>query len=386
MAPRNGDKGRRDHEDGNVKADWVCKSCTNRAGKPWRNAGSLKECGNCHIHKGAAFGQVVECGPGESPTTSTRQRVAKQMDVGKELAAMRAELKKASAANAKLEAALAASVSPASAAAGTPGSAMEVENDNTHVPADLVAAVEQAKDELRQMEAFSEFNRSLIPDFPAKLSAARAKLDEACANKRAANPLKQRLESAEVHQAKSAKKLAAVKATLAAKEEELAALQEAIKKQNDAVTAAAANVAKADAEVALLAAQFASERSAAADTSTVSGGSVAPAPEGYVLSSFAEAKWQEREAQFAAQMAAVEALVLGKPAEAAASAAPSEASDVQDVACLEFECEDEEWKRVSRDARKAIAAKHRSAIAGKVATCLGKVNKHANPFQKPDRK
>ena len=73
---RSGGKDKKSCENASVKTDWQCKSCTNRAGKPWRNSGSLSKCGSCHIHKGASFGQVVARGQVESPTSSTRQREA----------------------------------------------------------------------------------------------------------------------------------------------------------------------------------------------------------------------------------------------------------------------------------------------------------------------
>ena len=115
------------------------------------------------------------------------------------------------------------------------------------------------------------------------------------------------------------------------------------------------------------------------------GGAQEP-PEGFVSVAFAEAKWQEREQQFAAQLAALQALVATGGPEPAASATPSEASDVQCHTDLDVDLDDEGWKKVGKQARKAIAAKHRTAIAGKVAASIGKVGKVACPFQKSPKK
>ncbi len=260
MAARNGGKGRRNGENASVKADWQCKSCTNRAGKPWRNAGSLTTCGSCHIHKGASFGQVVVRGPGESPTSSTRQReVAKESDVVKELAAMRAELKKANAANAKLEAAMAAGPSAASAAAGAP---MEQDSDSDGTGS-LNAAIAQARAKLKDVESLPESVRPYIGGeggYDGLVTAARGELQSALAARRAANPLKKQLEGAEVHQQKMARRLADAKSFLQNREDERTQILKQIEIQKAAVVEAEDAVAKADAEVAGLAAKFASER------------------------------------------------------------------------------------------------------------------------------
>ena len=55
-----------------VKADWLCKSCTTQAGKPWRNKGALTACSKCRLHKGACFGQKFSRDGTESPTTSAK--------------------------------------------------------------------------------------------------------------------------------------------------------------------------------------------------------------------------------------------------------------------------------------------------------------------------
>ena len=70
----------------------------------------------------------------------------------------------------------------------------------------------------------------------------------------------------------------------------------------------------------------------------------------------------------------------------AASAEPSEASDTADPASLAIDFEDDSWKSVGKEARKAIAAKHRKVIVGRLATSISKVGKSASPFQKGAKK
>ena len=41
------------------KAAWLCKSCVNGKGEPFRNSGAHSHCAKCKYHKGFAFGQVV---------------------------------------------------------------------------------------------------------------------------------------------------------------------------------------------------------------------------------------------------------------------------------------------------------------------------------------
>jgi len=265
------------------------------------------------------------------------------------------------------------------------GKSAMVVDEPGNVAASLEAAAASARDELRQMESFSELNQSFIIDFPGKLAAAKAKLDAANANRRAANPLKQRLEGAEAHQQKTAKKLSCAKAAMAAKQKELVSLQEAIAVQAAAVDAAAAVLAKADTEVAELASQFAAERSAGVD---VSAESQAPAQgQGPTLPdpnwmAFVEEKWAEREAEFARHIAQLGSLV----ADVGSNAPPSEiaTTDVADMGSLEgiLVEDDASWSTVEKGKRKALIRLQRDKLAKEVRHSLSKVSAGASPFKK----
>ena len=177
---------------------------------------------------------------------------AKIKDGAKANAALLAELKKLKAAG----------NSPPQHGPSIEADAMEQDGCDLETTA-LDEAVVQARDELKQMQGFTTFHRSLITDFEAKLASAQGRLDDALVARRAANPLKKQLETAEAHQKRSGKKLADAKASLETKRKELADAQLAIERQQAAVAEAEAVVAKVDAEVAQLAARFALERNAA---------------------------------------------------------------------------------------------------------------------------
>ena len=380
-------------------ADWQCKSCTNQAGKPWRNKGALKECSKCHLHKGACFGQKVSRSTAESPSTSAK--AAKAPDYKQVYEAQLVENQRIQKERKNMALQLVAK------APGGPEQAPPLSGDDaddckamvadepSNGPAALEAAVAEARDELKQMEGFSEFNRSLIIDFPAKLAAAKAKLETATANRRAANPLKQRLEGAEAHQARSAKKLTSAKAALATKQQELVSLQEAIKVQAAAVDTVAAVVAKADAEVAVLAAQLAAERSTAVDAAPgtpVQALVHAQSPGGDDYVSIAEATqmWaeamarinQEREHEREQLNNLLDDARL--QSQAPSEAAPSEANDTGTVD--ELVDDDEAWNKVEKSKRKAYLDRGRDRLAKDVRSRLcnfTKVSDTSSPFKKP---
>ena len=359
----------------------MCKTCLNKAGKEHVNQGVHKQCTKCKAPKGQCFKGKVARPEGVSPTVSKKRKDANYEKLYKEqllLSQQHAKEKKSMAISIKnLEAKLGSAGDTAPVAkAGDPDDMAVDEN----TAASLRAAIATAAQELKELEACTEFQRSLIPEFGAKLETAKQKLESAKADKRAANPLKQQLDSAEAHQAKATAKLQAAKAKLAEKDKELSDLQQAIKEAHATVDEATAVLSKADAEVASLAAQFAAERTANPEAAALG-----PAPAGFVTVAFAEAKWEEREKEFNNIVATLHALVAGKQEEplAASSAAPSEASDVQKISSLDgIECEDEGWKTVSVGARKAVASQHSAAIAAKVARYTSKVSKRSCPFYK----
>jgi hypothetical protein len=275
------------------------------------------------------------------------------------------------AANAQIKQLKATAVtsSPLGTAAG--GQPMDLDLDDAPA-ATLVAAITQAREELKQLQDCSEFYKSLIPDFATKLVAAQAKLDAATAARRAADPLKKQLEGAEGHQTRMAKKLSDAKAGLDAKRQQLAEAQAAFEKQQGTVAEAEANAAKAVAEVAGLAARFASERSAAPAPPADVHAEATPASPGFVSVAFAEEKWAEREASFTQQLAQLQAIV------ATQSEVPSEAGDLE----LEHLEEDEAWSKVEKGRRKGVLRKQRETLATRVRAGLGKVSTAASPFKK----
>jgi hypothetical protein len=302
---------------------------------------------------------------------------AKSNDNAKALVADKAELKKLKEA---------AAVAPCPAAA----LAMELDHDGPETGTSaLEAAISAARDELKQTQAFTDFQKSLVPDFAAALAAARAKVEAALVARRAASPLKKQLEGAEGHQQRSSKKVADAKALLETRREEASKAQAAVQLQEEALADVLAVLAKADAQVAELAARFASERNAApaalaTDGAPLQAESFAAPPEGYVTIALAEARWHEREQEFQKIIAEARALAGSDPAN---SLAPSEAaaSDVADIASLdasESVDDDDKWSKVGKDKRKALLSKQRDVLASKVSRSLAKVSLTESPFSK----
>ena len=102
-----------------------------------------------------------------------------------------------------------------------------------------------------------------------------------------------------------------------------------------------------------------------------------PGP-GYVTVAFAEEKWAEREAAFAAQIAQLQSLVTA-PTD---SAAPSEVGDAEAAEQLNLD-DDEAWSKVERGKRHILVRKEKELLAKKVRTGLGKVSPISSPFKKP---
>ena len=302
---------------------------------------------------------------------------AKANESNKAQAALRAELKKVKEA--------AAAAPPAAA-----GAAMDLDHEGTEAGTSaLEAAISAARDELKQTQAFTDFQKSLVPDYTAALAAAHAKVEAALVARRAASPLKKQLEGAEGHQQRSSKKVVDAKALLETRRKEVADAQAAVQLQEKALADLQAVLAKADAQVADLAARFASERNAApaapaGAASQAVDSAAATGPTGYVPIALAEARWNEREQEF--QKIIAEALALAA-SDRANSMAPSDAaaSDVGDVAsldALESFDDDEKWNKVGKDKRKAVLSKQRDVLATKVRKSLAKVSLTESPFSK----
>jgi hypothetical protein len=301
---------------------------------------------------------------------------AKAKESNRAQAALRVEVQ-------KLKEAAAAAPPPA------PGAAMELDHNGTEAGASaLEAAISAARDELKQTQACTDFQKSLVPDFAAALAAAHAKVEAALVARRAASPLKKQLEGAEGHQQRSAKKVADAKALLEARRKEVADAQAAMQLQKEALADLEAVLAKADAEVADLAARFASERNAAPAAPATSGTAQLDAnPDGFVSRSFAEEKWAEREAHFARQLEQLQSLVAdGQAGGAMLEAAPSEASDLGTLEQLEALADDDvAWGRVDKTKRKAVLSRQRDRLAKQVKTSIGgftKISGTHSPFSK----
>ena len=103
-------------------------------------------------------------------------------------------------------------------------------------------------------------------------------------------------------------------------------------------------------------------------------GQAAPPPEGYVEIAFAQRKWDEREAEMAAERAHL--LSLLNPADSAGLAEPC---DLPAPCNIDFE-DDDTWNKVERGKRKALVRSSRNATQARVS--LSKVSAAASPFKK----
>jgi hypothetical protein len=367
------DAGKR-QADNKPRDPWLCICCTNSKGARWRNSATALHCtGECKRPKGQCFGE--KAGNGGSPTVSTRallQPTPPAFDVSCPMFR-------------QMQAEIAALKKKVAAAEAVP--AMDVEGmDACDDTIGLDAAISKARSKLKDLEGLSLALRPFIGGeggYDALVAAARSELQQALAERRAANPLKKQLEGAEAHQCKTAKRLTEAKACLQKHECELAEVLKQIDLQKAVVAEAATAAAKADAEVAGLAAKFASERSAAAQ---VPAGAATTemeptAAEGFVSIAFADQKWAEREAEFRQQLAQLRTLVEGQGEDGAAlDASPSDAADLATMEQLDDD--DEAWAKVGRGKRKALLHRERDVLASRVRSTIGKVGTPVSPFKK----
>ena len=360
---------------------WFCHGFSNKPcgymvprGKAWCDA-----CGNqppphvsaIRVH-GAAGGSVQDSAA--KPAGDADQRV-KQSE--KKLRATEEKLK---AVQKELEAAKA---KPETATPGGPPPAAGPAGGGAADTSELDAAVLRARDKLKKLKDLPEEVREFVAGgFAECVAKLQGELDAAYAARRAANPLKKQLESAEAHKSRMEKKLADARAALLAREEELAEIQKRIQVQQAAVREAEASAAKASTEVAALVAQYASERTTApAPEDMELGGAPQPQPpDGWVSVAFAEEKWAEREQEFTRQLAQLQALVAGGAEDGGQSeASPSEAGDVIPADQLE---DDEAWRNIEPGKRRSVLRQERNALAKRVRINLGKVSSAASPFKK----
>ena len=293
----------------------VLVSCPEKAKAPGKGGG--KGTANAKPPgKGAGKGRAN----GKPPSVSTLEKQlkaaeAKAQESNKETSALRAEVR-------KLKEGRAAAPPPAAQAA------MELDHDGTETAASaLEAAISAAREELKQTQAFTDFQKSLVPDYAATLAAARAKVEAALVARRAASPLKKQLEGAEGHQERSSKKVADAKALLETRRKEVADAQAAVQLQEKVLADFEAVLSKADAQVADLAARFASERNAPAPPEAVI--AHAAAPPGFVVPGCISI--QHAEAVLAEQLALRDA-ALAQAIEVAEEASDEPDDDVASVA------------------------------------------------------
>ena len=232
-------------------------SCPEKAKPPGKGGG-----------KGAADGKPPGKGGGKGRANGKPPNTGRGSGntLEKQLKAAAAELQKSN----KEKLALGAEVKrlKEGAAARPPPAAepsMELDHDGTDAGTSaLEAAISAARAGLKQTQALTDFQKSLLPDYAATLAAAQAKLEAALVARRAASPLKKQLEGAEGHQQRSSKKVADATALLETRRKEAADAQFVVQLQEKALDDLRTVLVKADAQVADLAARFALEYNATA--------------------------------------------------------------------------------------------------------------------------
>ena len=150
----------------------------------------------------------------------------------------------------------------------------------------LVDAIAAARRELKAMQDVDEAVRPHIDGgWEARVANLKAKLAQAQAARRAANPLQQQLEGAEAFKHRMVERADKAKAALASKEEEVQDLSAQVEVHRKSLAEADAAVAQATAQVADLAKRFASECAPA--TGPGQPAAAAAPPPGYVALEFA---------------------------------------------------------------------------------------------------
>ena len=379
MPPGTGRKACNDKKEATPKDDWLCKTCTGKDGLPFRNKGFRMQCLVCKVEKGACFGKKA------SPQASSDARLRAEDIVAKRALAEKRSLEHKHALEVKQLKDELAEVRKSGSTQAAPSSDaachMDLEGEDEPATVALTAAVERAREKLTKLKQLPVELRSLVEGgFDACCNKVQQELADAQAARRAANPLKKQVAGAEAFKARMEKKLADEKAMLSQQEVLLADITDKINKQKVAVQEAEAAAAKAATELASLAAQLASEH--AVSETPAKFDETPQAQPGFVSVEFAEAKWAEREAVFAQQLAQLQALVsssidTSSPAECVEStASEADASDAPD------QLDDEAWNKVEPTKRKALLHRQRDILAKKVRANLGKVSTHASPFKK----
>ena len=394
------------------KEDWTCKSCTgNKDGKqvPYTNFGHRTECNLCGLSKGVCFGgkcssdnpsrPVYGAGVrlsartgdgrrgGETPSFAEKQILreleAKLARKDKELAASKAEVKKVKAQAAKAVVEGAGPLAQDLAAAD-----VQMEPDDSG--SDAVVKAIRWKIQLLKRTPKEQYGM-LIGGYEGQSAALQAELAAAQDAKRAAQPLRAQLDSAENWKRNAVSNAEAAKKCLEDKEADLADLAEQVEEQRRSLAALNEVVAAAGEKIALLADQI------AADNKT---GSPLPAPqpprvEEVVSLALVNEKWAEAQAAVAAREAEFEKVIANLQAAVACNAtgstAPSDAapSDVGDLASLESLLEEEKQGKGEqvRERKRALLGRQRDRLAKEVQAGLSgfaktKVSMAGSPFVK----
>ena len=239
---------------------------------------------------------------GTQPDNANAKRNAKD-SFATENASLRLQLKELRAKAAETAKAIADAVKSA-AAAPAPDQESAVDTDMGPESPDLAAEVASARERIVKFKAIpADLHHVITGGYDGQLAALEKALEKAVEAKRSANPVKKQLEDAEAWQERASRRTEAAKKNIAAKEAEMAEFTRQLAEQREELAALEATTAAANEKVALLAALFATERSAkppAQATSTAQGAgapAVVSAPAtSWVSVEEAEKLWRDREA------------------------------------------------------------------------------------------
>ena len=365
------------------KTAWLCKSCKGPDGKPFQNRGTRKECFKCKVGKGACFAGAV--GDGTSKRTSNHTRGTRQAN------------SRPSAADIVAKQALQQKREMEQQLQQLRSELAEVKKGNLAPPACEMEAdshddEKEAKAELATLRADLKQLQSLSADLQARhgiaeqISSLKSKIEGASAKMRGNRPLDVRLASQSAHTDRMEALEAAAANRLAELQEKQSMLAKQIEEQQATQAAAASKAKEARDELASLKSQKAAALAAEVGPSMApTQGAAQEPPPGCVSIAFAEAKWAEREAAFAQQVAQLQALVSCQSASTSEGSAGSEASPSVsgDLASVDDLEDDDTWSKVVPGKRKALLCRERDALATKMRSTLGKVSAVSSPFKKP---
>ena len=212
--------------------------------------------------------------------------------------------------------------------------------------------------------------RSYIPDYDSQIEAAKQAVEKAKADKRAANPLQQRIDQSFVHKGKMAAKLEEAREAAKDMQEDLRKLQAEIITQAVAVKAAAAALAKADRELTELVAQVSPEKPAAAAESLPAGAAGAVANDAAMQETIAKAIAAARaawEQDVAARWEASNAVVFAERGQLLAEAharyqkEQDENDDDDSASVADTDCEPAAKRQKEKEKKAAVIARRKES-------------------------